>query len=128
LSWIGIEVEAKVNPTESVEKVEKAIRNVLGEIELQRDVQGEHTLITSHLEGLKDLRYLRWLIRRMRIRDSVRKYLKRGIGDNVLVFGLNRQAAYVGRFSFYRVKEAPLGPIQIKIKGDAEEVVQYLCD
>jgi len=42
-------------------------------------------------------------------------------------FGLNKQAAYMGRASFYGSRESPLGPIQLTIRGDTDEVIRFLC-
>ena len=72
--------------------------------------------------------HLRELFRRQRIRESGRAFLSRRSEGNVLAFGINRQAAYAGRISFYRAKEAPLGPIQVTVRGDISKVVDYLCE
>jgi len=128
MTRVQIEVEAVVNPTESVEKVERAVRNVLGDLDLKRTVRGGGTALKGRLEGVESLRHLKELLRRMRIRDAARAYLTRNIQGEGLTFGLNKQAAYIGRVSFYRLKEAPLGPIQITISGDVDEVVRFLCE
>ena len=128
MTWVEIEVEAAVNPTESVEKVEMAVRNVLGDIDLKRTARGDRAVLKGRLEGVESLHRLKGLLGRMRIRDAARAFFARGAQGNVLSFGLNRQAAYASRVSFYRASEAPLGPIQITIKGGVDEAIHYLCE
>ena len=128
MTRVEIEVEVAVNPTESVEKVERAVMNVLGGIDLKQTVHGEGSVLRAHLEGVESLRHLKVLFGRMRIRDAALAYLTRRIRGDVLNFELNKQAAYAGHASFYRPREALLGPIQIMIKGDVEGVVRYLCE
>jgi len=123
-----ITVRATVSPTESVEKVEKAIRNVLGDIELKRETKGDTIYIEGQLEGVESLHRLRQLLARYLIRDAARSHLTRRAREHPLVFGLNRQAAYAGRVSFTRWGESPLGPIEVTIKGDLEKVINYLCE
>lgn len=124
---IEVTVEAYVNPTESVVKVESAVKNVLGDIDLQHLDRGDETLLRGRLEGLDSILHFRDLLRRRRIRDTARSFFTRRIGGDVLSFGLNRQAAYAGHISFYRERESPLGPIQVTIRGDVEEIINYLC-
>ena len=128
MTRIKIEVEATVNPTESVEKVKRALINVLGEINLKHTVRRDGTVLKAHLEGIESLRHLKELLRRMRIRDAARAHLTHSIRGDNLTFGLNKQAAYAGRVSFYHPREALLGPIQITISGDVDEVLRYLCE
>ena len=125
-----ITVKANVSPTESVEKVEKAIRNVLGDIELKRENKGDtaRVRIEGHLEGVESLHRLRQLLARYLIRDAARSYLTRRAREHSLVFGLNRQAAFAGRVSFAYWGESPLGPIEVTIKGNLEKVISYLCE
>jgi len=128
MTRVEVEVEAIVNPTESVEKVERALRNILGEIDLQQTVHDEVTVLRAHMKGLDSLRQLKDRLRQTRIREAARAKLTNSLQGNRLTFGLNKQAAYAGRVSFYRYREAPLGPIQITICGDVNEVLRYLCE
>jgi predicted RNA binding protein with dsRBD fold (UPF0201 family) len=128
MTGIEVTVRTTVNPTESFEKVETAVRNVLGEINLDSSSQGDITILEGHYSGLDSLRFLRDLLRRMRIRDAAHALFTRSAQEGLLSFGLNKQAAYTGRVSFYRSREAPLGPIQIIVVGDIDSVVIYLCE
>ncbi len=128
MARVEVEVETMVNPTESVDKVVRAVRNVLGEIDLEQTTSDDVTVLRTRMNGMESLNHLKNLVRQMKIRDTACAKLSNSIRGNALVFGLNKQAAYAGRVSFYRYREAPLGPIQITISGDVDEVVQYLCE
>ena len=127
MSRAEIEVEAIVNPTESLEKVEAAVKNVMGDIHLTNVSRGDGTLLKGYLNGIESLHFLKTLLKKMRIRDAARAFFERASKGNILTFGFNRQAAYVGRVSFYRQREAALGPIQITIRGDIDQIIEYLC-
>ncbi|RLI10637.1 hypothetical protein DRO42_00580 [Candidatus Bathyarchaeota archaeon] len=128
MTRVEIAVEAVVNPTESVEKVERAVRNVLGDVDLKQHTRGNTTVLECHMNGVESLRHLREQLRRARIRGAARALLTRSTQGSTLIFGLNRQAAYAGRVSFYHSREAPLGPIKITIRGDVDAAIRYLCE
>jgi predicted RNA binding protein with dsRBD fold (UPF0201 family) len=127
VTHLEVSVRVEVHPTESRERVERAVRNVLGEVSLTAVDRGDTTVLEGSLEGLESLSYLRDLLRRTRIRDAARGLLTRISKEGAMSFGLNKQAAYMGRASFYGAGESPLGPIQIVISGDAMKAVEYLC-
>ncbi len=120
-------VRTAVNPTESREKVVEAVRNVLGDIELEQSERGDLVVLEGRLESIEDLAPLRDAFARRRIRDAARSLLTRIAQEGLLSFGLNKQAAYVGHVSFYSSGESPLGPIQVEIKGDVDRIIRYLC-
>ena len=127
MTHLEVSVRVEVHPTESREKVARAVRNVLGEVSLTAVDRGDTTVLEGSLEGIESLSYLRDLLRRTRIRDAARGLLTRISKEGAMSFGLNKQAAYMGRASFYGAGESPLGPIQIVISGDAMKAVEYLC-
>ena len=123
---VEIEIEAFVNPTEDPAKVEKAIRNIFGEVALQRGIMEDGLMLRANLEGLEHLGNMREMLRRERVRDAARAHMMRSIEGGILRFGINRQAAYMNRISFYHPREAPLGPIQVTIRGDLIQIIEYL--
>lgn len=127
MTQLEVSIRVEVHPTESREKVESAVMNVLGEVPITAVDRGDTTVLESRLQGLESLSYLRDLLRRTRIRDAARGFLTRISGEGVMSFGLNKQAAYMGRASFYGAGESPLGPIQIVITGEVTKAVEYLC-
>ena len=120
VTWI----RARVQPTEDPEKVKQAIRNIFGEIELEI----KQEVISARLEGLDALTGLRAVIARDRVRDTVRTVFTRWTDHDRLSFGINRQAAYAGHFSLNLRGEDAMGPIQVRVKGDIENVIGYLCE
>ena len=121
-------VRTAVNPTESREKVVEAVRNVLGDIELEQSERGGLVVLVGRLNRIEDLAPLRDALARMRVRDAARSLFTRIAQEGLLSFGLNKQAAYAGHASFYSSGESPLGPIQVTIKGDVSEAIAYLCN
>ena len=127
MTVIEVSVRAEVYPTESREKVEAAVRNILGDIALDFSDRGGGAALVGRYEDIESLRRLRDLLGRARIRDAARALFSRIAQEGVLSFGLNKQAAFAGHASFYRSGESVLGPIQITIKGDVPKVIDYLC-
>lgn len=121
-------VRTTVNPTEDMEKVAKAVRNVLGDVELHQSERGGSIVLEGRLDRIEDLAPLRDAFAKMRIRDTARSFFTRIAQEGLLSFGLNKQAAYAGHTSFYSSGESPLGPIQVTIKGDVSEAIAYLCN
>jgi len=127
MTQLEVDIRVEVHPTESREKVEAAVRNVLGEVPLTASEKGGTVVLESSLRGVESLSNLRDILRRTRIRDAARGLLTRISGEAVMSFGLNKQAAYMGRASFYGAGESPLGPIQVVITGEVAKAVKYLC-
>ena len=120
---IVIEVSAILQPTEDPLKVSKAIRNLFGDIPLKIE---EH-MVSASLMEIESLVNLRGVIAQDRIRDTLKKVFTRWSKDDLLSFGLNRQAAYAGHISLNLKNEDPMGPIRVEIKGDIDRVIRYLC-
>ncbi|MBC8224378.1 hypothetical protein H8E65_07310 [Candidatus Bathyarchaeota archaeon] len=120
-------VRVEVHPTESIEKVVKAVQAVMGEIELRESDRGHITVLEGRLEKMEDLLPLRDLLSRMRIRDAAFSLLTGAAVNERLSFGLNKQAAFAGRASFHLSGTSPTGPIQFELAGDIEKIIEYLC-
>ena len=126
-----VRVEAVINPTEDPEKVERAVRNVVGEVmALQTVKSGEFQMLVGEGEGLECLRRLKHLLKVRMIRDAAREAMMRSISGNTLTVHLNRHAAYAGKASFTEPHgECPLGPITITVECEKpEEVVEWLTE
>ena len=122
-------VEADVNPTESEEKVKKALENLFGAIPMQTKTSGKSSIVSSELKGRPALFEFRNLLRRDRIRDAARKALFRETKGNTIKFCLNKQVALAGHVSFSEENsESPLGPIRVTIKcSDSQELINWLA-
>lgn len=123
-----LKVEAEVYPTEDPEKVLEAVRKIFPRIDLRVRWTDSSALVEGSGEGLEALENLKRLLRERRIRAAARRILKSLIKENILVFYLNKQAAYVGKASFTEpFVESPLPPIRVEVRADdLEEVVEWL--
>ncbi len=126
-----IRIEATVNPTEDPQKVLRALRKLFdAEFELEETGEGWAVWRAecndfSCLAPLKREIVKRGLDRTFR--DLLRR-LARGSG-NMLIFKLNKQAAFVGVPSFAEEDvESPLGPITVVVEGNEREDVLALID
>ncbi|BES81056.1 RNA-binding domain-containing protein [Pyrodictium abyssi] len=125
-----VRVEAEARPTEDVEKVKRAILNVFAPDRLWvEDLGRGYRLVVAESYSLRGLLRLHERLRRERILDAARGYMLRGIDRGVLVFRLNKQAAYVGRVSLVDMDaEAALGPITFIVEHrDPRAVVDWLA-
>ncbi|MEM4411040.1 MAG: RNA-binding domain-containing protein [Candidatus Caldarchaeum sp.] len=123
---LAVKVTAAVNPTESMEKVVKAVLNIFP----KASVEKEHERVTAIVDSLEGLEKLRMIIRSRRIRNTARILLSKNISGNTVTFYLNKQAAYVGRLSFFEAGEVmALGPIEVRIESDkVEETIRWLTE
>lgn len=126
MTEISIHVRADIHPTESLEKVQVAIRNIIGDIELNV-TSTDQSSVEGFLEGLGSLHVLRKLLRRLSIKDSARTVFLKSLNGNILTFSLNKQAAYAGRVSFHNSDDSSLGSIRVLIQGNVSSVVKFLC-
>jgi len=126
---IRLHVETEINPTESQEKVEEAVRNIFGEIDLRVKPLHKASLLVGDSKGKESITQLRDLLRREHIRTAAHAVLMEGMDKKAVNFCLNKQVAYVGHISFSKeTAESPLGPIRVKIEcTDPRELVEWLA-
>lgn len=126
---ISVYIKAEVNPTEDVEKVRRAVENILGNVEFEVKPQRQGSVLVGKAKGLDGLTKLQNLLRRERIRDAARGVLFEGLSGKSMTFYLNKQVAYVSHVSFSRAEaESPLGPIKVQIRCDnPRELIDWLA-
>ena len=114
---VKINVSAPIHPTESPQKIEKAILNIFPDI----DIEIDDDIITGQGE-FESLRHFHNLLRSQSILDAARSSLYDGVyGDistetgETLAFGLNKQAAFVGKIGFVDNFTDSLGDISVTI-------------
>lgn len=112
-------VSSPVNPTELIENVEIAIKNIFPDALLQLKKKGGNKLV-----GMASLQRLQELIRKQKIRDTVRMELFKSRTGNRIEFVLNKQVAYIGKLNF---GEDSLGGIHVSIETeDVEKLIDWL--
>ena len=126
---IRVYVEAEINPTESEDKVKRAVENMFGDIPVQVKPARKGSLLVADAEGLEALTKLYNLLRRKRIRDAARGALFEGLEGKTITFHLNKQVAYAGHVSFCKpVAESPLGPMKVQVKCEnPKELIEWLA-
>ncbi len=123
-------VEVEVRPTESREKVLKAVRTFFDPQRVRVEKLGESEVVIAESTTLASLMKLHYALRVERILDAARNALKRGIqSKNRLVFYLHKQAAYQGKVSFVSGDhESPMGAIKVTIEHpDVKAVIDWLA-
>ncbi|MGB9959804.1 MAG: RNA-binding domain-containing protein [Candidatus Bathyarchaeales archaeon] len=126
---VMVRVEVEVNPTESEEKVKRAVENMFGNITMERKPLPKGSLLVAEFKGIESLTKLYNLLRRERIRDAARSVLFEGLSGKTVTFFLNKQVAFAGHVSFSKaVAESPLGPIKVEIKcDDPRQLIDWLA-
>jgi predicted RNA binding protein with dsRBD fold (UPF0201 family) len=129
MSQTTIHVETDVNPTESEEKIQKAIWNIFGDLNVEINLTQRGKVLSVDAKGLDGLSTLRSVLRKDHIRDASRKALFRGLLGTTLIFYLNKQVAFSGHVSFSEAEaESPLGPIKVTIKtDDPQQLIDWLA-
>jgi predicted RNA binding protein with dsRBD fold (UPF0201 family) len=120
------EISSDVHPTEDTGRVERAVLNIFPQAKIEHADRCLRAFVNS-LEGFEKLRML---IRSRRIRAAARAVLMKGVKDDTVVFYLNKQAAYVGKVSFFEEGETvALGPIKVVVKtDDPMKFVEWLTE
>ena len=113
----SVYVNCPVNPSESEEKVEVAIRNIFPDLEMERTDHG--------FKGSTDsLEKFKMQIRRQKILDTTRNVLLRNSTGNKTKMHLNKQVAFVGNVTFAE-ESTVLGTLEVIIE---EEDIEALID
>ncbi len=121
---IKVRIDADVNPTEDLEKVMVAVKNIFGEFPLEVKDEADRKRLFGEKEGLEPLLKLQEILRIERIRDAARALLMSSVEDEEINFYINKQAAYCGHVSFSQSSgESPLGPIHVNIRCDRPKVL-----
>lgn len=126
---IRVRAEAEINPTESEEKVRRAVANMFGEIPMHIKTLHKGNLLVAEAAGLDALNTFQALLRREHIRNAARAVFYEGLERNSMSFCLNKQVAFAGHISFSKeAAESPLGPIRVKIECDnPRQLVDWLA-
>jgi predicted RNA binding protein with dsRBD fold (UPF0201 family) len=126
---ITVHIEVEVNPTESEEKVKKALWNLFGDLPTKMEPAAKGSILTAEAHGQDALGTLRNVLRRDRIRDASRRALRQGLHGNTLAFCLNKQVAFAGHVSFCEAEsESPLGPIKVTIQtSEPLQLIDWLA-
>jgi predicted RNA binding protein with dsRBD fold (UPF0201 family) len=129
---IRVVVEAEVRPTESEDKVKRAVLAIIRPSKINtEELYGGFKLIRAECSSLECLEPLRNVVRKQQVEPALKTYLLKYKQATRLVLLLHKQAAYVEKLSLIdSERESPLGPIKLEIECSSEEelneVVKYL--
>ena len=119
-------VRARVYPTESVEKVRKAVDNLFPNLEYEVEERGEEQHLLGVGRGRECLEKLHLRLREQRILDAARGVMLSSIRGRRVSFCLNKQAAFAGYVNFS--EESPLGAIEVEIEDEeVASIVDWLA-
>jgi len=127
---VFIRAEVEVRPTEDVNKVLKALKNILlvNNVKVV-DIGRGYKMIVSEENSITTLLKMYELIRRQRILDTARNVMIKNSRGDILNLRLNKQAAYQGIVSFVDADdESHLGSITITIVSQKlDEIIDWLA-
>lgn len=120
---LEIIVQTYINPSEDLEKVNFAIKNVFPNSNF---ILKDNKLHLS-TEKLEDLKKIKDQIRSRSTISVLKKVLYKNQNIDITWFLLNKQAAFSGVVVVAEEEdESPLGPIKITIKNrDIEEIIKW---
>jgi len=125
-----VEAVVEVRLTEDKKKVLKALENVFTPVNIREEPSDVGVVLISTCDGHKCLEKLRGAIWRQGIQDAARSVISRGVvGEDTVIFSINKQAAYVGVVSFVTEPgESPLGPITFTVKtSNVRQFIDWLA-
>lgn len=121
-----VEVEAYVYPTEDIEKVKRAMLNLVSPLEFEAFDKGDYIILVGRTKDKKALQRLYELFRGQQILDTARVMLEEGYFGEEIIIKVHKQVAYVGKVNFN--EESPLGPITITIRTkDPQRLMKWLA-
>lgn len=119
-------IRARIYPTESVEKVRRAVENLFPGLSYRVEEKGEERYLLATGEGSSCLEKLHLRLREQRILDAARAVMLTSLRGDRVSFRLNKQAAFAGYVNFS--EESPLGSIEVEIVDEeVAGIVEWLA-
>lgn len=118
-----IYAKASVNPTEDMDKVIKAIANVIEYDEIE--IGDDYVCAYGWMETIKKLGDE---LRERKIKGAARKIMLKGILASKIHFKLSKQAAFAGTLNLVDDSHRPLGEIDVEIRtDDVQKVIDWIA-
>ncbi len=111
-------ITVPVYPTESREKVKKAVENIFPGVELTESPTDDYVVLEGAAPSLDRFAEL---LAKQKIRDAARAHLLSRLKGDRLSLSLNKQAAFVGRVNFVE-GSVPLGSLDVTLAGEEDEL------
>jgi predicted RNA binding protein with dsRBD fold (UPF0201 family) len=119
-----------VHPTEEIQRVEKAIENIFGQITLSTTKFDEFTEIYSSNLSRNSFAILRQMVHDKRILDAARVRLLKNLDEFTTFMYFDKQAAYTGKLRLLdnNHEDPPLGSIEINFEFESESKFEEFLD
>ncbi len=107
-----IEIFCTVNPSESIEKIEKAISNIFP----YSIINNNNLSINAQSKELRSFEKIYQFIHNNKLQKNYLRSLEDHLQDDTTWFYLNKQAAFVEQIAICEESdESPLGPIKVTL-------------
>ena len=119
-----IEMFCTVNPSESIEKIEKAISNIFP----YSIINNNNLTIHSQSKELRSFEKIYQFIHNNKLQKNYLRSLEDHLQDDTTWFYLNKQAAFVEQIAICEESnESPLGPIKVTItSSNIDAIIDWL--
>ena len=120
-----IEIFCTVNPSESIEKIEKAISNIF-----PYSIINNNNNLTIHAQSkeLRSFEKIYQFIHNNKLQKNYLRSLEDHLQDDTTWFYLNKQAAFVEQIAICEeTDESPLGPIKVTLtSSNIDAIIDWL--
>jgi hypothetical protein len=119
-----IEMFCTVNPSESIEKIEKAISNIFP----YSIINNNNLSINAKSKELRSFEKIYQFIHNNKLQKNYLRSLEDHLQDDTTWFYLNKQAAFVEQIAICEESnESPLGPIKVTItSSNIDAIIDWL--
>ena len=119
-----IEMFCTVNPSESIEKIEKAISNIFP----YSIINNNNLSVNAQSKELRSFEKIYQFIHNNKLQKNYLRSLEDHLQDDTTWFYLNKQAAFVEQIAICEESdESPLGPIKVSItSSNIDAIIDWL--
>ena len=119
-----IEMFCTVNPSESIEKIEKAISNIFP----YSIINNNNLSINAKSKELRSFEKIYQFIHNNKLQKNYLRSLEDHLQDDTTWFYLNKQAAFVEQIAICEESdESPLGPIKVSItSSNIDAIIDWI--
>ena len=119
-----IQMFCTVNPSESIEKIEKAISNIFP----YSIINNNNLSINAQSKELRSFEKIYQFIHNNKLQKNYLRSLEDHLQDDTTWFYLNKQAAFVEQIAICEESdESPLGPIKVSItSSNIDAIIDWL--
>ena len=119
-----IEMFCTVNPSESIEKIEKAISNIFP----YSIIDNNNLLVNAQSKELRSFEKIYQFIHNNKLQKNYLRSLEDHLQHNTTWFYLNKQAAFVEQIAICEeTDESPLGPIKVTLtSSNIDAIIDWI--